>query len=150
MEARDLRAGPPRRWNDTLDGIPWLPRLIDKARAVHACTLGTYLYGQSPTDHSLLRVLGLSHRRFLELVGVAHDDNAVLVALQARDPQSLARAREWGSDLGRKHGWFYLILDIDDGYAAHLRPLRGVINAGTNALTWTVKRVWPSRAGAAK
>jgi hypothetical protein len=150
MEARDLRAGPPRRWNDTLDGVPWLPRLIDKARAVDAGTLGTYLYGQSPTDHSLLRALGLNHRRFLELVGSCADDAAVLAALAARDPQAIPRAREWGADLGRQHGWFFFILDIDDGYAPALRPLRRVVTASTDALTWTVKRVWPSRAKAAK
>jgi hypothetical protein len=150
MEARDLRAGPPRRWNDTLDGIPWLPRLIDKARAVDAGTLGTYLYGQSPTDHSLLRALGLSHRRFLELVASSADDGAVLAALAARDAQAIARAREWGSHLGSQHGWFFLMLDIDDGYASRFQPLRQALNFGTNALTWTIKRVWPSRAGAPK
>jgi len=35
-EIRDLSQGPPRRWNEEIGGIKWLPRLIDKTRAALA------------------------------------------------------------------------------------------------------------------
>jgi len=143
-QTRDLRIGPPRRWSETVDGIPWLPRLIDKTRAELAGTLGPYLFGQSPMDRALLRKLGLSHRRFFEIVGAAADDDAVLTAIAARDPQALARARSWGGGLGRRHALFLLVLDIDDGYAPRLRPLRPAVTFAANALTWTIKRIWPA------
>ena len=82
MEAKDLALGPPRRWSESLGGILWLPRLIDKARAALNGTLGTYLYGQSPMDRGLLDQLGLSHRAFAVIVKNAADDDAVLAALK--------------------------------------------------------------------
>ena len=36
----DLGQHPPRRWSETLAGMIWLPRLIDKVRAFQAGTLG--------------------------------------------------------------------------------------------------------------
>jgi hypothetical protein len=150
MEARDLRAGPPRRWNEEIDGIPWLPRLIDKARALQRGTLGTYLYGQSPTDKSLLQTLGLGHRSFAELIAGAGNDEAVLAAIAARDPLALERARAWGHDLGKRHGWFFFLLDIDDGYTAQLGPLCPIVHATADAFSWTAKRLWPSRIGTTK
>jgi hypothetical protein len=148
MQARDLRRMPPRRWSDTLDGIPWLPRLIDKARAVQAGTLGAYLYGQSPMDRSLLRALGLGHRSFASIVAQASDDDGVAAGLAARDPQSLDRARAWGSRLARDHGWFLYVIDVDDGYAQSgaLHAIKPAVTAAANALTWALKRVWPYRA----
>ena len=147
MQVPDLRAGPPRRWNETIDGVPWLPRLIDKTRAALNGTLGAYLYGQSPVDRSLLRVLGLGYRSLAEIVAAAPDDAAVIAAIAERDPQALARARVWGAGLGRRHRWFLTLLDIDDGYSPHLRLLRPAITACANAVTWTMKRIWPSRVG---
>lgn len=92
----------------------------------------------------------MGHSSFAELVAAAGDDDAVIAAIEARDPQALARARAWGADVGRKHRWFFFILDIDDGYAAHLRSLRPTVTACADALTWAVKRVWPSRVRGAK
>ncbi len=150
MEAPDLRVGPPRRWNEAIDGIPWLPRLIDKARAVRDGTLGTYLYGQSPTDASLLRALGLGHRSFAELIAGAADDEGALRSIAARDPQALERAREWGRHLGRQHAWFFFLLDVDDGYTLRFRPLRPLVNATADIISRTAKRLWPLRREARK
>ncbi len=147
MHVKDLRTEPPRRWNERIDGIAWLPRLIDKTRAAHAGTLGAYLYGQSPVDRACLRALRLGHAEFARIVRDAPDDGAVLAALAARDPEALERARRWSERLGRDHRLFMLVLDIDDGYAgATWRPFKPVMNAAANALTWTIKRVRPSRA----
>ena len=40
--AKDLSKEFPRSPLDELDGLPWLPRLIDKVRALQAGTLGDY------------------------------------------------------------------------------------------------------------
>ncbi len=147
MQAKDLRDEAPRRWNERIDGIAWLPRLIDKTRAAHAGTLGAYLYGQSPVDRACLRALRLSHADFARIVAAAPDDAAVLAALRDRDPEALDRVRRWGERLGTEHRLFMFVLDIDDGYAgAGWRPFKPLVNAAAYALTWTIKRLWPSRA----
>lgn len=146
MHAKDLRSAPPRRWNVRIDGIPWLPRLIDKARAAQAGSLGAYLFGQSPMDRSCLRALGLGHRQFAALVATHATDEDLVAALAARDASALDRGRAWGSDLAQRHRLFLFVLDLDDGYMnGPLRPLKPLVNVLANSLTWTVKRIWPFR-----
>jgi hypothetical protein len=144
MQARDLRVVPPRRWSDRLDGIYWLPRAIDKARAALGGTLGTYLFGQSPVDRELLGALGLSHQAFAEIVARSPDDDAVLAALTSRDPASLRRARDWSGTLAKRLGPFRWILDVDDGYVG--TRLRAPIAVAANVVSRAAKRLWPSRA----
>jgi len=148
VKAPDLSKTPPRRWNADLDGIKWLPRLIDKARAALAGTLGTYLYGQSPFDRALLRALGLGYRDFSRIVANAATDDDVFRELYARSPQGIERARVWGEQLGRRSALMMWIFDVDDGYAASpaLAGLRPPANMISNLLTAMVKRLWPSRA----
>ena len=147
MQARDLRTGAPRRWTETLDGINWLPRLIDKARAAHAGSLGAYLYGQSPIDRSFLHTIGISHASFARIVKEAPDDTAVVWALAAHDPQSLDRARAWSTRLKHQQRLFLFVLDVDDGYAGGIwKRIKPAVNAAANGLTWTMKRLWPSNA----
>ena len=143
----DLRDGPPRRWSERIGGIPWLPRLIDKTRAAQAGTLGAYLFGQSPIDRECLHVFGLGHRAFAEIVAASGNDEDVLTALAARDPHALERAHAWAERFEKRHALFLFVLDVDDGYAnGALRACKPVVNIFANALTWTIKRVWPSRA----
>lgn len=147
MEAKDLRSEPPRRWNVRVDGIPWLPRLIDKARAAQAGTLGAYLFGQSPMDRSLLHTAGIGHREFARIVAGSPADEAVLAAIAARDPQALERLRSWSDGFERRHAAFLYVIDLDDGYGGGpLRALKPLVNLLANGLTWAVKRVSPSRA----
>ncbi|HTX59441.1 MAG TPA: DUF5069 domain-containing protein [Verrucomicrobiae bacterium] len=148
MEAPDLRAGPPRRWNETLGGVAWLPRLVDKARAALAGRLGGYLYGQSPMDRGLLRRLGLSHREFAVIVRDALDDDAVLRALLARDAQAFERARAWAqAELPDRHRLFLFLMDFDDGYLGEpWIAFKRASNAVTNAFCAAVKAVYPSNA----
>lgn len=147
MQARDLRSGAPRRWTETIHGISWLPRLIDKTRAAHAGTLGAYLYGQSPVDASLLRALGLSHTDFARIVLESADDHAVVAVLVRRDPDALVRAQAWSARLKRQQRWFLFVLDVDDGYAGGIwKPIKPVVNLAANGLTWAMKRLWPSNA----
>lgn len=146
MDAPDLQAGPPRRWSDEVEGIRWLPRLIDKTRAAIAGTLGSYLYGQSPIDREFLRALGLGHRAFAQIVRDASDDAAVVRALAARDAEGLERARAWGASLQRRHPVWMLGLDLDDGRLPRYAWLKPIANVGSDALTAMVKRVRPSHA----
>ena len=131
METIDLTLAPPRRWSDELGGIRWLPRIIDKARAALAGRLGSYLYGQSPGDENLLRILGTDYPTFTQIVKYAPDDAAVLAALEARFPEGVARARRWTSrplpPVFRPLTW---MLDFDDGYIdGPLAPVRAPIRA---------------------
>jgi hypothetical protein len=146
MQAKDLRVEAPRRWNERIEGVPWLPRLIDKARAAHAGTLGLYLYGQSPTDGSCLRALGLRHRDLLEIVATNEDDAAVMRAIARRNPQAIERGRAWGERYCRTYAWFFFLLDLDDRYVRSAwRPLHPVISIVANAVSWSAKRLWPYR-----
>lgn len=147
MQVRDLRREPPRRWSAEIDGIAWLPRLIDKARAALSGTLGSYLFGQSPIDRECLHALGLGHRALAQIVAAAPDDRAVLDAIAQRDPGALERARAWSRQLPERHGAFFALLDIDDGYAnGATRGLKPVANGLSFLLTWALKRLFPTRA----
>ncbi len=126
MEPIDLTLVPPRRWSDELGGIRWLPRIIDKARAALGGRLGSYLYGQSPGDEILLRLLGTDYPTFTRIVRAAPDDAAVLAALEERFPDGVARARRWTTrpvpPMLRAATW---MLDFDDGYIdGPLAPVR--------------------------
>ena len=130
--APDLRSGPPRRWNVAVGGIVWLPRFIDKARALRAGTLGTYLFGQSPVDDDVLKVAGLSYRRFMAIVD-AHgaDDADVLAEIEAQRPGATERLRLWSEHMPKKRGAHMAILDLDEGYrtAWFSAPVRTLGNA---------------------
>lgn len=67
-----------------LAGYPWLPRLIDKARAAGAGTLGSYLRYPCPIDAACLHLLGLSADAFRELATAARSDSEVVDALMRR------------------------------------------------------------------
>jgi hypothetical protein len=141
MEAPNLCVCAPRRWSAEIGGVRWLARLADKARAAQNGSLGTYLYGQSPMDRSLLRVLGCTHDEFARVAVAARDDAALASALQSYDP-GLRRAREWSTTLPKRFGWFLALLDIDDGY--RMFPLHGAVRMTTNAISGLVKRTVPS------
>ncbi len=144
MDTLDLRSRAPRRWSEQASGIYWLPRLIDKARASNCGCLGDYLYGQSPMDHGLLRRLGLSHRRFAELVAAAADDQGVLRAIGERDSGALERARAWSARLPEEHRLFFWFVDLDDGYRRS-KWLRPPVNFLANRIARTAKRLWPRK-----
>lgn len=150
VNVRDLRRDRPRRWNEEIGGIKWLPRLIDKTRAALADCLGGYLYGQSPVDRGLLRALGLGHRAFAKVVADASTDDDVFRALFARSPEGIERARAWSAELPQKFRFLLFLIDIDDGYheAWYWRILRRPANVISNTLMHVVKLVWPSRAAA--
>jgi hypothetical protein len=111
----------PRRWSDTLDGIAWLPRLIDKARMSQSGSLGTYLFGHSPFDAALLGRLGTSTDEFAAIVDGATSDDDVLAKLRARGFDE-AGVRRWSQRLPRLARFYTYLWDVDDGY---VRPRAG-------------------------
>jgi uncharacterized protein DUF5069 len=105
----------PRRWNTEIDGIRWLPRLIDKARMLHRGELGNYLLGHSPVDHALLTRIGLTTEQFSQIVREAPDDDAVLAAIRARGWDE-ARVRRWSARFTSTYRTYIVLWDIDEGY----------------------------------
>jgi hypothetical protein len=61
-----------------LDGYPWLPRMIDKARAAQAGTLGDYYRYPCPIDAACLDALGVDADTFREAANRAVVDQAVV------------------------------------------------------------------------
>jgi Domain of unknown function (DUF5069) len=123
----------PRRWNTELDGVRWLPRLIDKARMNQRGELGNYLLGHSPVDHALLTRMNLTTEQFSEIVRQAPDDQAVLEAVRAHWDE--ARVRRWSERFPSTYRTYIMLWDIDEGYVrpssvqalglALFRPLEG-------------------------
>ena len=105
----------PRRWNTEIDGIRWLPRLIDKARMSQRGGLGSYLLGHSPVDHALLTRMGLTTEQFSAIVREAPDDAGVLGAIRARGFDE-ARVRRWSERFTSTYRTYIKLWDIDEGY----------------------------------
>jgi hypothetical protein len=145
MSAHDLRTGPPRRWSEQLDGVIWLPRLIDKARAHAAGTLGSYLFGQSPVDDSLLAAARVRYADVLDAVRAAPDDTGVLAELERRAPGALQRMRAWSSAPPASCRAIFAWNDIDEGYTRGpvARGVRFVSDLIYPALTASMRIVRP-------
>jgi len=93
----------PRRWSVELDGIRWLPRMIDKARMRNRGELGPYLLGHSPVDHALLKRLKLTTDQFAEIV------------------RNAPSVRRWSGRFRSTYRFYIPMWDVDEGYA---RPTR--------------------------
>ena len=111
----DLRQHPPRRWSDTAAGLLWLPRLIDKARAFQAGTLGAYAY-PSALDQSFMRHLRLTPAAIESLVGEMTSDDDIGAALRQRIPLNDEEIRARCAAFEKKYRWAFAVLDRDDGY----------------------------------
>lgn len=105
----------PRRWSEDVDGIRWLPRLIDKARLWNRGVLGTYLFGHSPVDRALLSRLEITTDEFAAIVAAAPDDGSVLAALRARGFDE-ALVRRWSDRLPKPYQVFLRLIDLDEGH----------------------------------
>jgi len=112
-----IAAAVPRRWSEDIDGIRWLPRLIDKARLWNRGALGSYLFGHSPVDRALLTRLGVTTDDFGAIVAASPDDAAVLAALRARGFDE-ARVRRWSDCLPKPYQLFLWMIDLDEGRVA--------------------------------
>jgi len=105
----------PRRWTVEVDGIRWLPRMIDKARMRQNGKLGAYLMGHSPVDRALLQRLGLTTDEFVTLANSAPNDAGVLAALRARGFDE-ERVRRWSAAFPSLYAALIPVWDLDEGY----------------------------------
>lgn len=115
MSPSPTRIALPRRWNVEVDGIRWLPRMIDKARMHASGALGTYLMGHSPVDKALLDRLAIGTDAFVDVVRTASDDASVLAALRARGFDE-ARVRRWSDRFPATYKTYIVLWDLDEGY----------------------------------
>jgi hypothetical protein len=105
----------PRRWSTEVDGIRWLPRMIDKARMSMEGRLGAYLLGQSPVDRALLKRLGMDTQTFTDLVRDEDEDAGVLAALRAYGFDE-ERVRRWSDLFTIRYRGYIPLWDLDEGY----------------------------------
>jgi hypothetical protein len=105
----------PRRWSEEIDGIRWLPRLIDKVRMRERGELGAYLVGHSPVDAAFLNRVGLTTEEFVALVGTESGDAGVLAALRARGFDE-ERLRRWSERFPQTYKTYIALWDLDEGY----------------------------------
>lgn len=90
--AKDLTTDSPRSPFDTLHGYKWLPRLIDKVRAMQAGTLGEYVPFPCPADQRFLSAVGIPSEALADQIATGADDAIIghWVATQAT-PGSVER-----------------------------------------------------------
>ena len=110
----DLSKQFPRSPVDRLHGIDHLRRLIDKARAFNAGTLGEYNYN-CPMDQLLLTHLGISAEDFARIVATHTTDETVYAELWKRFQKALpseaitafnTRYESAAPDTPEKQAWF--------------------------------------------
>ncbi len=73
--------------DETLGGYVWLPRMIDKARAKQAGTIGTYIH-PCPVDRTALARMRVDYGTFKRIILATSTDAEVLQAL--REVEGLA------------------------------------------------------------
>jgi len=74
ITAKDLTKEFPRSPLEELDGLPWLPRLIDKVRALKAGTLGDYNPYPCGGDRNFLGVVGIDADQLKTLIDSGASD----------------------------------------------------------------------------
>ena len=105
----------PRRWNVDIDGIKWLPRLIDKSRMRESGKLGSYLVGHSPVDYAFLKKAGIGTDEFVALAVREDSDAGVLTALRARGFDE-SKVRAWSDRFETTYKVYISLWDVDEGY----------------------------------
>lgn len=80
--AKDLSLEEPRAMDASVAGYPWVPRMIDKARAARAGTLGPYFRYPCPIDVVCLRRLGIDADTFADAAAAGIADLEVLDRLR--------------------------------------------------------------------
>jgi len=102
LRTKDLAKEDPAPMEDTLAGYQWLPRMIDKARASRAGTLGQYFRYPCPIDQEALARIGLDSEQFAEVADCATTANDVLESLAAHGARSAQEAAFDPIELNRR------------------------------------------------
>ncbi|MEB3298222.1 MAG: DUF5069 domain-containing protein [Candidatus Sericytochromatia bacterium] len=89
MNALDLSTTSPRSPYATLGDLPWLARLLDKARAHLAGTMGDYLPYPCGGDRRFLDTFGLDAEALLAQVATGADDRAMVEWVRAEATEDL-------------------------------------------------------------
>jgi hypothetical protein len=91
LRTKDLSREQPSPMDETLAGYAWLPRIIDKARAADAGTLGTYVH-PCPVDQRCLGLLGIEAADFRAIASSARTGAEVVAGLERAGARSAAGA----------------------------------------------------------
>jgi len=91
LRTKDLAREEPRPMDETLAGYAWLPRLIDKARAADAGSLGDLVH-PCPVDLRCLGLLGVEPLRFRAIASSAGTAADVLAGLERAGARSASAA----------------------------------------------------------
>lgn len=83
VQAMDLTRDVPRSPFEELRGYSWLPRMIDKARAMYAGTLGDYSPYPCPGDRLFLSHFALDPAPLGDLIKGGASDDEILAYVQA-------------------------------------------------------------------
>jgi len=96
-QAPDLTRRPPRSPHVQLGGFVILPRLIDKARAALAGTLGEYYDGPKGMNGRFLNFVGIEHADLAAQIATGAGDWELLQWIQAhaKHPRSEAEIVAW-------------------------------------------------------
>lgn len=113
----------PRSGYETLHGCIWLPLLLDKARRVAAGSGhlidGEWMYGDNDfADGILLRFLGVSDAKVVEIVRAQSDDAAAGAQLLAIGGKTPAQIAAFNRRFRLAAGAFMPLIEADEGRAA--------------------------------
>lgn len=115
----DLREHPPRRWSESLAGLIWLPRLIDKVRAFQAGTLGTYAY-PSALDQSFMRRFHITPALIEQLARETATDDAIGAAIRHHIDLADEEIEAHCTAFRKQYRLAFAVLNRDDGYVRGL------------------------------
>ena len=103
LRTKDLAVEEPRPMDEELAGYAWLPRMIDKARAYEAGTLGDLMH-PCPVDRNALRLLGVEPVTFREIACSAQIAGDVLAGFAGALMASGLHPHDAGSLAAFLHG----------------------------------------------
>lgn len=89
LQAKDLTREVPRSPFEELGGFPWLPRMIDKVRALTAGTLGDYTPFPCGGDQRFLGALGVEPDAIKAVIASGASDEEVLAWVKSHAPEGL-------------------------------------------------------------
>ncbi|MFN3432221.1 MAG: DUF5069 domain-containing protein [Candidatus Sericytochromatia bacterium] len=116
IQAKDLSKEFPRSPYADLAGIPWLPRLVDKVRALNAGTIGEYTPFPCGGDQRFLGVMGLDADAMKSQIASGASDDEIVAWVKANaTPGYEGRMAEY------QQGQFQAVTGEMAGYLAHAK-----------------------------